>query len=186
MVLLTASAAVLTRVSGGDAGAPTERVAAPAPTSTPSTEAPLQAAAAAPAPSTTVTAPRGVVSAVHVRPQIVVRPTTTMMTAPPCTAPGTCPAAATALDPPYVTSVDPAGGPASGGTRVTVHGAGFTGATGVLFGSESADSFTVVSDSEVVAVSPPSPGPQTVAVSVVFHDGSTSTAEADDHFTYSS
>src|SRR5205814_590106 len=139
------------------------------------------------APSTTTaTAPPGVVRPVPVRPRIVVRPTTTVTTAPACAAPGPCPAAATVLAPPYVTSVEPASGPASGGTKVTVRGAGFTGATGVLFGSESADSFTVVSDDELVATSPPSPGPETVVVSVVFRDGSTSTAEADDQFTYSS
>ena len=57
-------------------------------------------------------------------------------------------------DGPTVTSVDPAAGPAEGGTPVTITGAQLTGATGVLFGAVAATSVVVISDSEVSAVAP--------------------------------
>ena len=55
---------------------------------------------------------------------------------------------------PQVTAVSPASGPTTGGTGVTITGSGFTGATGVVFGTVAATSFTVVSDTEITAASP--------------------------------
>jgi hypothetical protein len=54
---------------------------------------------------------------------------------------------------PVVTAISPTFGPAVGGTIVTVTGTGFTGATEVRFGPMAATSFTVVSDTEISAVS---------------------------------
>ena len=92
-------------------------------------------------------------------------------------------AAATVGPPHFVRSVQPASGSLRGGTTVTVAGYGFTGASGVRFGSSSA-TFTVVSDTEIRAVTPPVLRTGTVVVSVVFPDGTTSAAGSDDHFTY--
>jgi hypothetical protein len=55
---------------------------------------------------------------------------------------------------PVVTSISPASGPPAGGTTVTVTGTGFTGATEVSFGPIAATSFSVVSDTKIVVVSP--------------------------------
>ena len=46
------------------------------------------------------------------------------------------------------------GGALKNGIPVTITGTGFTGATQVLFGSVAATSFTVVSSTEITAVSP--------------------------------
>jgi hypothetical protein len=55
---------------------------------------------------------------------------------------------------PAVTAITPANGPAAGGTTVTIDGRGFTTATAVYFGTLPAQSFKVVSDGEITAVSP--------------------------------
>lgn len=55
---------------------------------------------------------------------------------------------------PVVTAVSPAAGPLAGGTTVTITGTGFTGATQVRFGNNAATGVTVVSDTEIDAVSP--------------------------------
>jgi hypothetical protein len=60
----------------------------------------------------------------------------------------------TYANPAVVNEVSPDFGPVAGGGTVTLSGAGFTGATSVLFGSTPATSFTVVSDSEITAVVP--------------------------------
>ncbi len=67
-----------------------------------------------------------------------------------------------------VTTVDgitPNTGPAAGGTAVTISGHCFVGATGVLFGTTPATTFTVVNDTTITAVSPAGTG--TVDVTVV-------------------
>jgi hypothetical protein len=66
---------------------------------------------------------------------------------------------------PTVTSINPARGPDTGGTAVTISGTGFTGATDVSFGGVGAK-FTVVSDTEITATSPASStdGPADVTV----------------------
>ncbi|MCC6381549.1 MAG: IPT/TIG domain-containing protein, partial [Dehalococcoidia bacterium] len=56
---------------------------------------------------------------------------------------------------PVVMGVSPAGGPVSGGTAVTVTGAGFTGATAVTFGGVAGSSLAVLSDNLLVVTSPP-------------------------------
>jgi len=58
------------------------------------------------------------------------------------------------VPPAAITSLSPSSGPRSGGTSVTISGSGFTGATKVLFGTEVALSFTVVSDTQITAVAP--------------------------------
>lgn len=55
---------------------------------------------------------------------------------------------------PAVSTVAPATGPTAGGTAVTLTGIGFTGATGVTFGSQTAASVVVVSDTEITCVAP--------------------------------
>ncbi|MFI0714392.1 IPT/TIG domain-containing protein [Streptomyces inhibens] len=80
---------------------------------------------------------------------------------------------------PTLTSVSPVSGPVTGGTTVTLTGAGLTGASAVRFGATAATSFTVVSDTEVTAVAPAGSG--TVQVTVVT-PGGTSNAVA---YTYS-
>ena len=55
---------------------------------------------------------------------------------------------------PLVTSVRSRSGPTTGGTRVTINGTGFTGATAVRFGGTPAASFTVDSPTRITAVSP--------------------------------
>jgi hypothetical protein len=55
---------------------------------------------------------------------------------------------------PSIQRVGPRAGTTLGGNRVTIVGAGFSGATGVSFGAVAATSFTVESDQEILAVSP--------------------------------
>ncbi|MFI5977768.1 IPT/TIG domain-containing protein [Streptomyces sp. NPDC051452] len=57
--------------------------------------------------------------------------------------------------PPTVTGVSPSSGATSGGTVVTVTGTNFSGAGQVRFGSVNASSFSVVSPTQITAVSPP-------------------------------
>lgn len=64
---------------------------------------------------------------------------------------------------PTITSIVPATGTAAGGTSVAIVGTGLTGASAVTFGSASATSFAVISDTQIVAASPPGSG------SVVVH-----------------
>jgi hypothetical protein len=67
---------------------------------------------------------------------------------------------------PSVASVSPRLGPQSGGQQVVLTGSGFEGTTAVWFGSTPAPSFTVVSDTELVATTPPSSSPAGVVVRV--------------------
>ncbi len=55
---------------------------------------------------------------------------------------------------PSIEKIYPPSGSTLGGNRVTITGAGFTGATAVSFGSIAATSFTEESDQEIVATSP--------------------------------
>jgi hypothetical protein len=83
---------------------------------------------------------------------------------------------------PVVSSVSPTSGPKTGGTLVTIEGSGFTGATGVKFGTGIGTDVTVVSDTEVTAVSP------SAALGVhhitVTGPGGTSPVNASDDYTY--
>jgi hypothetical protein len=82
---------------------------------------------------------------------------------------------------PTVTGIDPNAGSAAGGTVVTITGSDFTGARAVLFGFMPATSFTVVSDSQITAISPASIGVVDVTVG---NESGTSTTSAADRFTY--
>ena len=62
-------------------------------------------------------------------------------------------------------AIAPTAGLAAGGTVVTLKGSGFTGATGVEFGTTPAATFKVLSDSLIEAVAPPGAGTVTVFVS---------------------
>lgn len=70
---------------------------------------------------------------------------------------------------PVITSIAPISGPAAGGTIVTLTGTGFTGALAVGFGPTDASALSVMSDTTMVAVSPPGTG--TVNVTVVTPNG---------------
>lgn len=76
-----------------------------------------------------------------------------------------------------VTSVSPNGGPAGGGTSVTITGGGFTGSTAVKFGATNATTFAVNSNSQITATSPAGAG--TVDVTVVTPGGTTATSGSD-------
>jgi type II secretory pathway pseudopilin PulG len=58
-----------------------------------------------------------------------------------------------------VSSLSPTSGPNTGGSWVTITGSGFTGATGVNFGSTAASQFSVISDSTIIALTPASSSP---------------------------
>ena len=87
----------------------------------------------------------------------------------------------TYLPVPGVGGLAPSEGPVSGGTRVTITGTGFTGVSGVSFGGTPVTSYSVVSATEVIAVSPAGTG--TVDVTVTTPGGTTPTGPAD-QFTY--
>ena len=78
-----------------------------------------------------------------------------------------------------ITNLRPAFGKPTGGTKVTIVGTNFTGASGVDFGLAPAQSFTVVTPDKIEAVSPPGAG--TVYVTVITPGG---TSPAQYEFTY--
>jgi uncharacterized protein YhjY with autotransporter beta-barrel domain len=82
---------------------------------------------------------------------------------------------------PAVTSISPAAGATAGGTRVTITGTGFAGATGVNFGASPATGFTVDSATQITAISPPGTGTVPVRVTTA---GGTSAISAANQFTY--
>jgi choice-of-anchor C domain-containing protein len=86
--------------------------------------------------------------------------------------------------PPSVTGLSVPSGPAAGGTRVTISGSGFTGATAVGFGDVPATSVTVESDTQIQATTP-AEDPGTVDVQVLTPAGASAQAAAD-RFTYDS
>lgn len=65
---------------------------------------------------------------------------------------------------PAVAQLTPQSGPAAGGTNVVINGQGFTGATTVAFGGVVATAFTVDSDTQITAISPPGVGGVDVTV----------------------
>jgi hypothetical protein len=89
----------------------------------------------------------------------------------------------TAAAVPTITSSTPTTGPTTGGTTVTITGTNFTGATGVTFGAAgAAKSFTVVSTTEITAVTAAAPaGEHYVTVTT---PGGTSADKASVVFTY--
>jgi hypothetical protein len=82
---------------------------------------------------------------------------------------------------PAITGIAPTSGTNAGGTVVILSGTSFTGATSVLFGMTPAASFTVLSDSQISAISPAATG--IVHISVTTPSG-TSLAGSADLFTY--
>ena len=83
---------------------------------------------------------------------------------------------------PKITHITPAFGPTAGGTLVHVTGSGFTGATKVVFGGAAAPTFTVVSSTQLTAVSPAvAPGVHNI---YVITPGGTSAPVSADLFTY--
>jgi hypothetical protein len=83
---------------------------------------------------------------------------------------------------PAITSISPTSGPTTGGTTVTITGSGFTGATRVGFGGLAAASFTVVSGTQITAVSPAQSGAHYVTVTT---PGGTSATVAAAIYSYS-
>jgi hypothetical protein len=82
-----------------------------------------------------------------------------------------------------VTGVSPTSGSAAGGDTVTVTGSGFTGTTGVSFGTATASNLLVASDTQLTVTSPQA-AVGTVDVTVTTPAG-TSAATSADQFTYS-
>ncbi len=81
-----------------------------------------------------------------------------------------------------ITGISPSSGPTSGRTQVTITGSGFTGTTGVRFGTQAAY-FTVDSYSSIVAISPSTNRAGAVDVTVTTPAGTSATSSAD-QFTY--
>lgn len=81
----------------------------------------------------------------------------------------------TLLDPwPQVTSISPTSGIPTGGTAVTITGSRFTGATAVTIGGTAVQSFSVVNDTTITAVTPAGTPGSTASVVVTTIDGSNS------------
>jgi hypothetical protein len=72
---------------------------------------------------------------------------------------------------PAITGMAPAGGPAAGGTLVTITGSGLSDATAVRFGRHVATQLQVVSDTEICVLSPGNGGGGNVTVHVVTPSG---------------
>jgi streptogramin lyase len=91
------------------------------------------------------------------------------------------------VKPPTVSGVSPASGDDFGGDTVTITGKGFTGATAVDFGGTfgQAQSFTVVDDSHITAVTPESSSGGAEKVDVtVYNSAGASAVTSEDHFSY--
>jgi IPT/TIG domain len=102
---------------------------------------------------------------------------------------GTSPTAGTGNDYiydalPVVTDLSPAGGPAAGGTSVTIIGANFTGATAVHFGANNATNVVVHASNTITATAPAGAPGSTVQVTVTTPAGTSSTAGTANDYTY--
>ncbi len=87
------------------------------------------------------------------------------------------PASSLAGEPPFVSSINPNGGPLAGGTSVDIRGTHFTGATAVKFGSTPAAAFTVVSASRITASAPAGTG--AINITVTTPNGTSAIVPAD-------
>jgi hypothetical protein len=80
-------------------------------------------------------------------------------------------------------AISPTAGPASGGgSPVVVRGSNFSEATGVFFGTEPAESWKIVSDTEIHAVPPPEPSYEGYADVTVKAPGGSSIPNALDNY----
>jgi hypothetical protein len=84
---------------------------------------------------------------------------------------------------PIVTAVKPLTGPGAGGTKVTISGSHFQGATSVMFGSVAATSFTVNTKGTKITAIDPRESAGTVNI-VVTTSAGPSIVTASDRFTY--
>jgi hypothetical protein len=73
-------------------------------------------------------------------------------------------------------------GPTTGGTKVIISGINLEGASSVRFGSVPAASFTVISENEVEAISPPSPGPAAMPISITTIAGTATSTQNFEYF----
>jgi hypothetical protein len=87
----------------------------------------------------------------------------------------------TYLGAPVFSSMSPTNGPSVGGRVITLIGSNFTGATAVMFGANPATSFTILSDTQISAVSPAGTGTVRVSVS---NPGGTNVPTVTDQFSY--
>ncbi|HTX50461.1 MAG TPA: IPT/TIG domain-containing protein, partial [Caulobacteraceae bacterium] len=85
---------------------------------------------------------------------------------------------------PAVAHLTPDTGPTAGGTSVIIAGQGFTGATTVAFGGVVSPAFTVDSDIQITAISPPGPAGGGVVDVTVTTSGGVSPVTVADQFTY--
>jgi hypothetical protein len=109
--------------------------------------------------------------------------TVTVSAGPAAGTSATVPAGEYTFVSPQITGIVPGKGPTSGGGTVIVNGSDFSGASSVRIGSAAA-SFTVTSDTSLVAQVPPGPaGGATVEVVVQSPDG-TSPSVASDRYLY--
>jgi hypothetical protein len=72
----------------------------------------------------------------------------------------------TYIEPPGQPDMAPVTGPSAGGTLVTITGTGLTGATAVRFGRNFGTQLNVISDREILVMSPPGPTSGSLKVSV--------------------
>lgn len=83
---------------------------------------------------------------------------------------------------PTVTSINPASGPESGGTTVTINGTNFTNAATVKFGAKAATGVAYVSPTKLTAVAPAGTGNTTVDVIVTTAAGPSTNTAADNYY----
>jgi len=81
-----------------------------------------------------------------------------------------------AVSVPVITSVSPSSGSAEGGDVVTLTGSGFTGVSGIEFGSFTPSSFSFLSDTEIIVVT--GSGQGTVGVTVLAAGGASASSPA--------
>jgi hypothetical protein len=86
--------------------------------------------------------------------------------------------------PPSVTSLSPNDGPLSGGTSVTISGAGFTLDSTVAFGMTPAESVTINSSTSITAVSPVGESTGATPVTVTTPGGTSPVSGSAQEFTY--
>lgn len=105
------------------------------------------------------------------------------VTLPPLAIGGRPNVAATLQPAPAVATISPSSGWFLGGTPVTITGTDFEGASAVSFGETPASGYSVDSESQITAISPPGSAGATVDVSVMTSAGTSATGAAD-KFTY--